>query len=214
LVEEEFFVLAIALTVEVKMEQVLHKPNFSSTPGFPAHPTAHPGQAYEAAHLRSAEFKDIPELLEVYKVALGKAESEETLTGWLEQGGALVLENAEGKMLCALRWREEANSDGQDGWRVDRVATIPEARGQGFGRWLMTKVEALAIRTNIPTLTLTLDEVRDDLLAYYQRMGYEVQEQKANEVTLSKRVGGTWQRKEGQGFSHQTGVGGKTGFGD
>lgn len=182
------------------MAQVL---TASETQAFPAHPTAHPGQAYEAAHLRSAEFKDIPELLELYKVALGKAESEETLTLWLEQGGAFVLENATGKMLCALRWREEG-----EGWRVDRVATIPEARGQGFGRWLMTKVEALAIRTNIPTLKLTLDEVRDDLLAYYQRMGYEVVERKANQVTLSKRVGGTWQRKEGLG------VGGKTGFGD
>ncbi len=175
---------------------------------FPAHPTSMPGQAYEAAHLRSAEFRDISELLDLYKVSLAKAETEEEMMHWLEGGGALVLENAEGKMLCALRWREEANHEGQDGWRVDRVATIPEARGQGFGRWLMTKVEALAIRTNIPTLTLTLDEVRDELLAYYQRMGYEVQKQTHNQVTLSKRVGGTWQRKEGLG------VGGKTGFGD
>ncbi len=196
------------------MAQALTVVKGLSTAHFPAHPAAHPGQAYEAAHLRSAEFKDISELLELYKVALGKAESEEALMGWLEGGGAFVLENANGKMLCALRWREEANSEGQDGWRVDRVATIPEARGQGFGRWLMTKVEALAIRTNIPTLTLTLDEVRDDLLAYYQRMGYEVVEQQASRVTLSKRVGGTWQRKEGQGFNSQMGVGGRTGFGD
>jgi GNAT superfamily N-acetyltransferase len=173
-------------------------------PDFPAHPSANPGQAYEAARLRSAEFKDVPELLKLYKVALGKAESEETLTTWLERGGAFVLENAEGEMLCALRWREEG-----DGWRVDRVATIPEARGQGFGRWLMTKVEALAIRTNISTLTLTLDEVRDDLVAYYQRMGYSVLEQTNKSVTLSKRVGGTWQRKEGL----STG-GFKAGFGD
>jgi GNAT superfamily N-acetyltransferase len=176
---------------------------------FPAHPTAHPGQAYEAAHLRSAEFKDVPELLGLYKVALGKAESEDELIRWLERGGALVLENAEGKMLCALRWREEANSEGQDGWRVDRVATIPEARGQGFGRWLMTKVEALAIRTNIPTLTLVLDEVREDLLAYYQRMGYSVVTQDTRSATLSKRVGGIWQRKEGLTSSSF-----KTGFGD
>jgi GNAT superfamily N-acetyltransferase len=174
---------------------------------FPAHPTAHPGQAYEAAHLRSAEFKDVPELLELYKVALGKAEGEDELTGWLERGGALVLENAEGKMLCALRWREEANREGQDGWRVDRVATIPEARGQGFGRWLMTKVEALAIRTNIPTLTLVLDEVREDLLAYYQRMGYSVVTQDQRSAILSKRVGGIWQRKEGLTSSFKTGFG-------
>lgn len=171
---------------------------------FPAHPTAHPGQAYEAAHLRSAEFKDIPELLGLYKVALGKAEGEEELISWLERGGAFVLEDAEGKMLCALRWREEG-----DGWRVDRVATIPAARGQGFGRWLMTKVEALAIRTNIPTLTLQLDEVREDLLLYYQRMGYSVVVQDQRSATLSKRVGGIWQRKEGLMSSSF-----KTGFGD
>jgi GNAT superfamily N-acetyltransferase len=175
----------------------------TQTPEFPAHPKAMPGQAYEAAHLRHAEFRDIPELLELYKTALGKAVSEDEMMRWLEGGGALVLENAQGKMLCALRWREE-----NDGWRVDRVATIPEARSQGFGRWLMTKVEALAIRTNIPTLTLTLNEVRDDLLAYYQRMGYDIIDQQPEQLTLSKRVGGTWQRKEGLG------VGGKTGFGD
>ncbi|MGL4612178.1 MAG: GNAT family N-acetyltransferase [Trueperaceae bacterium] len=180
----------------------------SETPHeFPAHPAVHPGAAYEAAHLRSAEFKDIPKLLELYHVALGKAESEEGLTAWLERGGAFVLENAEGKMLCALRWREEGN-----GWRVDRVATVPEARGQGFGRWLMTKTEALAIRTNISTLTLTLDEVREDLLAYYQRMGYSVVSQTKQNVMLSKRVGGTWQRKEGQHEGQSSSF--KVGFGD
>lgn len=210
------FVLGLDLFQEASMAQVVNAAKGLDAQGlssynFPAHPTAHPGQAYEAARLRSAEFKDIPELLELYKVALGKAESEDILTSWLEQGGAFVLENAEGNMLCALRWREEANHEGQDGWRVDRVATIPEARGQGFGRWLMTKVEALAIRTNIPTLTLTLEERRDDLLAYYQRMGYELVEQQASHITLSKRVGGTWQRKEGQGLHYQAG---KTGFGD
>ena len=178
------------------------------TTEFPAHPKALPGQAYEAAHLRPAEFRDISELLDLYKVSLAKAETEEEMMYWLEGGGALVLENAEGKMLCALRWREEANHEGQDGWRVDRVATIPEARAQGFGRWLMTKVEALAIRNNIPTLTLTLDETRDDLLHYYQRMGYSVIKQGEESIMLSKRVGGTWQRKEGLG------MGGKTGFGD
>lgn len=175
----------------------------TTTPEFPAHPKAMPGQAYEAAHLRYAEFRDIHDLLELYKNALGKAVTEDEMMHWLEGGGALVLENAEGQMLCALRWREEG-----EGWRVDRVATIPEARSQGFGRWLMTKVEALAIRNNIPTLTLTLDEIRDDLLHYYQRMGYNIVNQDNKSIRLSKRVGGTWQRKEGLG------MGGKTGFGD
>jgi hypothetical protein len=71
----------------------------------------------------------------------------------------------------------------------------------------MTKVEALAIRTNIPTLTLVLDEVREDLLAYYQRMGYSVVMQDKRSATLSKRVGGIWQRTESLTSSFKTGFG-------
>jgi GNAT superfamily N-acetyltransferase len=146
---------------------------------------------YEAAHLRWAEFKDIAKLVELYNRARAEAvEDTESMEDWLEHGGALILEDARGDMLCALRYREEGS-----GWRVDRIATHPNARSQGYGRWLMTKVEALAIRTNIPTLTLTLDEVRDDLVQYYQRMGYRVREQSADELTLEKRVGGMWQYK-------------------
>lgn len=109
---------------------------------------------------------------------------------WLDHGGSLVLQSAKGDLLCALRWRET-----EDGWEVDRIATRPEARGQGYGRWLMTKLEALAIRSNIPTLSLTLLEPEADLLAYYGRMGYQVTEQEAARVELKKRVGGVWQYK-------------------
>ena len=149
-------------------------------------------EPYEAARLRWVEFKDIAGLVRLYKAARAdSAEDTESMEDWLERGGALVLENSYGEMLCALRYCEEGN-----GWRVDRIATHPSARSQGYGRWLMTKVEALAIRNNIPTLTLTLDEVRDDLLQYYQRMGYRVLEQDSHEVTLEKRVGGMWQYKK------------------
>ena len=150
-----------------------------------------PVPSFEAANLRQTTLKDTEALVQLYNQAReGKTETPQSMLAWLEHGGGLLLEDAEGKLLCAIRWREEGR-----GWRVDRIATLPKARGQSFGRWLMTKVEALAIRTNIPTLTLTLDEVRDDLLHYYERMGYRVVEQGENEVTLTKQVGGTWQYK-------------------
>jgi GNAT superfamily N-acetyltransferase len=147
--------------------------------------------AFEAARLRWAGLKDCSELVSLYNEAReNKLETYETMTDWLEHGGGLILEDETGKMLCALRWREEG-----EGWQVDRIATLPEARGRSYGRWLMTKVEALAIRRNIPTLMLFLDDTRDELLYYYQRMGYQLESQAKEGGWLTKRVGGTWQFK-------------------
>lgn len=145
------------------------------------------GAAYEAARLRWATLQDADRLVHLYAAARPHdLEAREGMLGWLEQGGALLLEDAEGTPLCALRWREE-----EGGWRVDRIATLPTERGQGYGRWLMTKVEALAIRYNIPELKLTLE--RDELVPYYRRMGYRVDEEGESMFHLRKRVGGTWQ---------------------
>jgi GNAT superfamily N-acetyltransferase len=158
------------------------------------HITTRPSIAYEAAQLRSAGLRDVPQLTRLYQQAWPEhAETQASVQAWLEQGGALVLEHAEagGCIVCAVRWREE-----DEGWRVDRVATLPEFRGQNFGRWLMTKVEALAIQRNVPRLVLQLDENRDDLVHYYGRMGYKPVETEGDKVVFAKRVGGTWQYKE------------------
>lgn len=147
--------------------------------------------AYEAARLRRAGGRDAERLRELFRAARPEGdESLEEMRGWLEHGGALMLEDADGTLLCALRWREEEKGAG---WRVDRVATLPSSRSQGFGRWLMTKVEALAIRLNVPSLSLTLDQ--DDLLPYYRRLGYQVESEGPDGTRLHKRVGGTWQTK-------------------
>lgn len=148
-----------------------------------------PGAAYEAARLRWATLADVERLVSLFRAARSDAEaSPGEMAAWLEQGGAVLLEGSEGTPLCALRWREEDH-----GWRVDRITTLPGERGHGYGRWLMTKVEALAIRYNVPELRLTLDEA--DLVGYYQRMGYRIDGEDASGWHLRKRVGGTWQVK-------------------
>ena len=150
-----------------------------------------PGQAYQAARLRWASLDDTDRLVRLYRRAWpDRNENEATVRRWLEGGGALYLENPEGDILSALRWSED-----KSGWTVDRIATLPSERGQGFGRWLMTKVEALAIRHNVPALTLTLD--REDLLAYYRRLGYRDVDGCSDGKLLRKRVGGTWQVQQG-----------------
>jgi GNAT superfamily N-acetyltransferase len=154
--------------------------------------TGRPGQAYEASRIRLATSKDIGNLVALWQLAYpesitGPAE----MAGWLEHGGVLTMEARDRTLLAALRWRHE-----DSGWRVDRVATRPEERGQGYGRWLTTKVEALAIKHSISHLRLTLpDEQDDEQLVYYQRMGYALAHDDAEGRTLRKVVGGEWQVK-------------------
>ncbi|MEJ2287840.1 MAG: GNAT family N-acetyltransferase, partial [Deinococcales bacterium] len=152
--------------------------------------TAGPGRAQAPrARLRWAGLGDLEELCSLFRAARPDQGSDEAeMASWLEHGGAIVLE-ADGRALAALRWREEGT-----GWRVDPVASLPEERGMGYGRWLMTKVEAHAIRSNIPTLTLDLPS--SETLAYYRRMGYRRPDPDKSPSTLVKRVGGTWQVQE------------------
>ncbi len=143
------------------------------------------------ARLRWAGLGDLDALCALFRQARpGEANDEAEMASWLEHGGAIVLET-EGRTLAALRWREEG-----PGWRVDPVASLPEERGMGYGRWLMTKVEAYAIRSNIPTLTLELPS--HEALPYYRRMGYRRPDPEGEPTTLVKRVGGTWQVQEGE----------------
>lgn len=156
-----------------------------------AAPLERSGAPTAKVRLRWAGLDDVPALCVLFRAARPDQSFEEAeMAGWLEHGGAIVLE-ASGRPLAALRWREEGS-----GWRVDPVASLPEERGKGYGRWLMTKVEALAIRTNIPTLTLDLPSTGH--LPYYRRMGYRRLATDGEEAvaTLVKRVGGTWQVQE------------------
>jgi GNAT superfamily N-acetyltransferase len=152
-----------------------------------------PGQAYEAARLRWATQADAGAIADLWRAAYPDEDaSADSVRAWLERGGALLLQDRSGALLAALPWREA-----EGGWQVERVATAPDERGQGYGRWLMTKVEALAIKSNVPYLWLRLPGGADDAdqLPYYARMGYEVQEREDGGLTLRKRVGGVWQTK-------------------
>lgn len=152
-------------------------------------------RAYEAARLRWGTESDASALSALWREALeadGRpdtdGETPAALREWMEHGGVVLLEDDQRVALCAIRWQWH-----QDGWMIDPIATRPAARGQGFGRWLMTKLEALAIKRNVPTLRLRLE--RKDLAPYYRRLGY-VQDYTADDANLwVKRVGGTWQRQ-------------------
>lgn len=158
----------------------------------PAAVLGRPGQAYEASRIRLATTKDVPALVALWRAAYpGSVAGETDMVDWLEHGGALTMQAGDGSLLAALRWRDEGS-----GWRVDRIATRPEERGQGYGRWLATKVEALAIKHSIAHLSLVLpDDEGDEQLDYYRRMGYTLAPDDVDGRTLRKVVGGEWQVK-------------------
>ena len=164
-----------------------------------------PGTERPAVRLREAELSDALALSELYAaVAAGTGTvadeahvsgaaperatpSQAQMRAWLTSCGVLLVEDATGKPLAAVRYKSSPA-----GWDVDRIVTLPSERGQGYGRWLMTKLEALAIRGNVKLLTIDVEE--PSLLPYYRRMGYRAEAD--HPLRLSKKVGGMWQRQE------------------
>lgn len=128
-----------------------------------------------ATRLRVAGLGDTPALVKFYD------ESAVSVQQWLEHGGALLLEAGSGELLGAVRWRY-----GDDGWLLEH----PLAPAGDIKRWLLTKVEALAIVHNIPALYLELPEDAEDARTY-ARLGYS----SLSAGRLAKQVGGTWQVK-------------------
>lgn len=149
------------------------------------------GRSTRAARVRLATLADADSLDRLFLEArTDESAGEPQMPEWLEHGGALLVEDPEGRTLSAVRWCEA-----ETGWLLDRVATVPEASELGFDRWLMTKVEAMAIRYNVPWLWLNLPD--DEFLDYYRRLGYSLDETSSTPgATVCKRVGGTWQMQE------------------
>lgn len=160
-----------------------------------------PGTERPAVRLREAELRDAQALSELYATVaaaaaaargtdaghLAAAPSPAQMRAWLTSCGALLVEDAAGRPMAAVRYKNSP-----EGWEVSRITTLPTERGQGYGRWLMTKLEALAIRGNVKLLSIDVEE--PSLLPYYRRMGYRTDGD--DPLRLSKKVGGMWQRQE------------------
>jgi hypothetical protein len=132
-----------------------------------------------ATRLRVAGFGDAVVLAELYR------NDGTSMQQWLEHGGALLVETAAGELLGALRWRQH-----QDGWWLEHPLVRPAAPQADVKRWLLTKVEALAIVRNVPALYLDPPASPEDA-RIYARLGYHPHEG----GWLRKPVGGTWQVK-------------------
>ena len=140
-------------------------------------------KGHDAAKVRLAGLGDAAGITQLLS-SVGETTTPEEVNEDLEQGGALLLEDRAGRLLCALLWLET-----EHGWTLHQPAVLKEYQHQELDRWVLTKLEALAIQRNIPTLTMHLTDKA--FFPTYERIGYRLKD----DLTLSKRVGGTWQKQ-------------------
>ena len=76
-----------------------------------------------------------------------------------------------------------AGFDGHRGW-VNYLAVAPEHRAKGYGRLLMRHVEERLTARGCPKLNLQVRTGNKDVLEFYRRIGYTVDDT----VSLGKRL--------------------------
>ena len=76
-----------------------------------------------------------------------------------------------------------AGFDGHRGW-VNYLAVDPGQRGQGLGRMLMEQVERSLVELGCPKLNLQVRAGNQAVLAFYERLGYQVEPL----ISLGKRL--------------------------
>lgn len=76
-----------------------------------------------------------------------------------------------------------AGYEGHRGW-VNYLAVQPGFQGNGYGRQLMERVETLLKDRGCPKVNLQVRSTNADVIAFYQSLGYGVDES----VSLGKRL--------------------------
>ena len=73
--------------------------------------------------------------------------------------------------------------EGHRGW-INYLAVAPSHRMRGLGRLLMAEAELRLLREGCPKVNLQVRAGNEDVIAFYRRLGYAVEEQ----VSLGKRL--------------------------
>ncbi|MFY1054851.1 GNAT family acetyltransferase [Ectopseudomonas khazarica] len=76
-----------------------------------------------------------------------------------------------------------AGYEGHRGW-VNYLAVCPQQRQRGLARQLMTHIETLLLAMGCPKLSLQVRDTNAAALAFYERLGYQVDAS----VSLGKRL--------------------------
>ena len=83
----------------------------------------------------------------------------------------LILRNDDDRALLGCVWLEPG--DEADVWLIGMLTVRPDSQDRGAGRTLLAAAEALARDNRARRLRMTVISIRDTLIAWYGRRGYE-----------------------------------------
>lgn len=92
----------------------------------------------------------------------------------------LFLVGLEGSSIIATAM---AGYDGHRGW-VNYLAVSPDHRRRGYARLLMERIETGLKAMGCPKLNIQVRETNSDVLRFYERLGYAVEQR----ISLGKRL--------------------------
>ena len=62
---------------------------------------------------------------------------------------------------------------GEDAGYFGMFSVVPDLQGRGIGKQMLTEAERIARdEWNVPVMRMTVIDVRDELIAFYERRGY------------------------------------------
>ncbi len=126
----------------------------------------------ELTRLVNAAYRDpggTPGWTDERHLLAGPRIDEETLRTDLATGRVLTLRLTGGGPIVACVHLDRADDDT---WYLSSVAVDPERQASGLGTALLAEVERQARLAGAPRLQMTVIQLRDTLIAWYERCGY------------------------------------------
>jgi len=144
-----------------------------------------------ASDLTSSGDGDVPAIVALMNAAYRGADSH---AGWTSEAGYMLGDRTNERLLraklatkpeaCFLLYREERGADltgcvwleplGNGLWYLGSLAIDPSRQGDGLGSWLLSAAEAWAGERGGARIRMTVVNVRDSLIAWYERRGYRL----------------------------------------
>ncbi|AKD58602.1 GCN5 family acetyltransferase [Spirosoma radiotolerans] len=99
----------------------------------------------------------------------GVRTSEESLREMFQNPNALILKYEDADHLLGCVYLEAKGND----LYLGMLTVSPDAQANGIGKQLLTAAEQLAVERKCRAITMTVITVRHELIAWYERRGYQ-----------------------------------------